>query len=824
MVDPGAEPHGLDDAQARERLARHGPNRLDPQRGPGAIAQAWSQLATEPMFLLLLAAAALYLALGDRAEGLLLGGFAVLTVALALLQHQRSRKALDALRALSAPQARVLRGGAPRRVPAAEVVPGDLLLLEEGERVAADARVIRGSALSADESLLSGEIVPVAKPAGALVFAGTLVVGGHGAAEVQATGGDTEAGRIGALMLQQQPLRTRLQRDTARLVRVLGMLGAAASVGVVAVSVARGASWLEAGLSAVALAMALLPEEFALAMVVFFALGALRLARQQVLVRRASAIESLGTATVLAVDKTGTLTCNRMRVRAACAADEPAELWWDVGDATPAGLSIEALLRAAALASREHSADPLDRALLALPTGRRPEGARLLHEEPLAEGRPMVSAIWQSADGRVAACKGAAEAVLGRCTLDDAGRHAWAQRAGVLAERGWRVLGVAAARGADEAPFTWLGLIAFEDPLRDSVPEAVRRAHEAGIAVCLLTGDAPQTALAIARQAGIVGDGAKALLGTDIDAMDDDALAQATRGHAVFARVTPAHKLRLVRALQSGGEIVAMTGDGVNDAPALRAADIGIAMGAHGTDVAREAATLVLLDDDFGHLVEAVSQGRRLFDNLRKAMLYIVAIHVPIAGLALLPLLAGLPPVLLPAHVALTEMVIDPMCTLGYESLPAEREHMRRPPRPPGERLVGRRLLLLGAAQGALLLAAALAVDAWALAQGLGADGARFLGFATLTSGNLALALVDASRQSAVHARIARPFAWIALAALAALAVCVGVPGLRALFGFAWPGALPTAAALAAGVASALPWEVSKRWLQAERRGTRRRD
>lgn len=819
-ADPTPAPtpaEGLDDAQVRLRLAAHGPNRFGEAGRRGAFAEAWSQLAAEPMFLLLIAGAALYLALGNRAEGLLLGAFALVTVALALLQHRRSRRALDALRALAAPKARVLRDGVARSVDAAGIVPGDLLLLEEGERVAADARVRDASALALDESLLTGESVPVAKGTDATVHGGTLVVAGNGRAVVTATGAATEAGRIGALMEAQPQLGTPLQRDTARLVRLLALAALAACAAVVALSVARGASWMEAMLSAIALGMAMLPEEFALAMTVFFALGAWRLARQQVLVRRAAAIEALGAATVLAVDKTGTLTENRMGVRAALAMAEAgaAAIAWDARD--PAAgearqpAAVARLLDMAALATRAHTPDPIDRALRALPRVVLPAVTLRGHEEPVADGHPMYLVQWALPDGPVTACKGAAEAVLARCAVDDVQRDTWTRHAADLAAQGWRVLGVAGAQGqaGDGARLAWLGLVAFEDPLRRGVPEAVREARAAGIEVKLITGDAPQTALAIARQAGI-GDGTTALLGCGLDALDDTALAVEVGRHAVFARVSAAHKLRLVRALQAGGAVVAMTGDGANDAPALRAADIGIAMGARGTDVAREAADLVLLDDDFQHLVQAVSQGRRIVDNLRKVMLYILAIHVPIAGLALLPLLLGLPPMLVPTHVALTEMVIDPMCTLGYESLPAEPGHMRRRPRPLAEPLVGRSLILQGLAQGGLLLAACLTVYVVALGDGASVEAARFPAFAALCAGNLALALVNASRVGAMR-RIAWPYAAIAAATTATLILCITVAPLRALFAFAWSGWTPLGTALAAGLLATLPWELAKR-------------
>jgi len=810
---------GLDASDALARLRMHGPNALPAPRGSGTLAQAWRQLVTEPMFLLLLGAAALYLLLGNRAEGALLGVFAVATVLLVLVQNQRSRRALDALRALAAPRARVLRSGEAVACATAEVVPGDWLLLEEGERIAADACVREGNTLAVDESLLTGESIPVGKAVGDTVFGGTLVVGGFGLAEVTATGARSEAGRIGALLDRLDDTPTRLQRNTARLVRIVGTAAAVVSVLLVLLVVARGGSWLEGLLAAVALSMAMLPEEFALALTVFFVIGAWRLAQQRVLARRPAAIETLGAATLLAVDKTGTLTENRMRARRA---------WADGGewDALAAGAppsAVQPLLRVARLATREHTPDPLDRALQALPGLDPRSHAQRVLEHPLAADRPYYVAVWREGAGAPceAACKGAAEAVLGLCTLGDADRAAWAQRAAALASDGLRVLGVAQARTrvGEAVPaqphdwrFEWLGLVAFEDPLRASVPDAVRRAREAGVSVLMITGDAPGTALAIARQAGIETD-AGALLGAEVDAMDDPALTAALRRVRVFARVTPVHKLRLVRVLQADGAVVAMTGDGVNDAPALRAANVGIGMGARGTDVAREAAALVLLDDDFGHIVQAVDQGRRIFDNLRKVMLYIVAIHVPIAGLALLPLLFGWPPLLLPAHVALTEMVIDPMCTLGYEGLPAEPGHMRQPPRALDEPLIGRAQLVLGLAQGATLLLACLWVYGLALHWQVSGDASRLLAFTAMTTGNLTLALVNATQQPLTRApAVTHAFGWIVVAALGALSLCVAVPVLRTLFGFGWPGAGPMALAALAGVLPMLAWDLAKRF------------
>jgi P-type Ca2+ transporter type 2C len=817
-------PSGLTEAQARERLAADGPNALPARRGSGVLASAWRQLVTEPMFLLLLVAAALYFALGSRGEGALLGAFAVITVLLVLVQNQRSRRALEALRALAAPQARVLRDGRMQRCAAAQVVVGDWLLLEEGERIAADAHVRESHLLVVDESLLTGESVPVDKPAGATLTGGTLVVGGHGIAEVTATGVRSQAGLIGAMLDQVDEAPTRLQQSTARLVRAAGAAAALVSAAIVLVMVAQGTGWLQALLAAIALAMALLPEEFALAMTVFFVIGAWRLAQHKVLVRRSAVVETLGAATVLAVDKTGTLTENRMTLRAVRAVGDDAT--WRTDSTAVPSVAVQETLRVARRATRAHTPDPLDRALREGTAA--DAGAGLLGEHPVAPGQPYYVAVWASDGAQTqAACKGAAEAVLALCSDADEALHAdWARRAAALSSQGLRVLGVARASlpagvVRPERPqdwhFEWCGLVAFEDPLRSSVPGAVRLAREAGVEVMMITGDAPGTALAIAQQAGI-DTAAGALLGRQIDAMDDAALAAGVRRVRVFARVAPAHKLRLVRALQANGEVVAMTGDGVNDAPALRAAHVGISMGERGTDVAREAAALVLLDDDFGRIVEAVGQGRRIFDNLRKVMLYIVAIHVPIAGLALFPLLIGWPALLLPAHVALTELVIDPMCTLGYEPLPAERDHMKHPPRAMDEPLIGRAQLTLALAQGATLLAVCMLVYGVALLH-LNEAQARCTGFAALASGNLVLALVNTSRKPLARggATSLRAFAWIAATALIALGTSVAVPALATLFAFAWPGIGPAVAAVLLGALTMMGWDGLKRGAAVQR-------
>lgn len=818
---------GLTDAEAAHRLSVHGANEIRDREARGLSATLRSVL-TEPMFLLLLVAAAIYLIVGDLGEGLLLAFFALVSVGLVVLQERRSQHALDALRTLAQRQARVVRDGCVRRVPARELVPGDVFLVGEGERVAADGLLRDAVGLVVDESLLTGESVPVSKQAAlpahetmakpgsddaSCVYAGTLAVGGHAAVQVLATGRHTQVGRIGASLAGIETAPTPLQQHLRRLVHVFGV-AAIAACGIVVVSygLLRG-DWMQGVLSAIALGMAMLPEEFPMALAVFLALGSWRLARIQVLARRPAVVEALGAATVLCVDKTGTLTENRMQLRRLVTDD--ADVAVEIGAAVPE--AVHRLLEFGMLASRRGGTDPLDRALLAQGDAAladtehlHPEW-RLTHEFPLSAHLLAMSHEWTDADGRRRiAAKGAPEAVGDLCHLDAQRTEALLARVQLLAAQGLRVLAIAAgsapggatAQRQHDHDFTLLGLAAFEDPLRASVPAAVAQAREAGIAVAMITGDHAATALAIARQAGLDVT-AGALSGAEIEAMDDAALAVAVRRVRVFARVMPEQKLRLVQALRRNGETVAMTGDGVNDAPALKAAHIGIAMGVRGTDVAREAAGLVLLDEDFGRIVAGVRMGRRIFDNLRKVMVYITAIHVPVAGLALLPLLFGLPPLMLPAHVVLTEMVIDPVCSLAFEGAPEAPGLMRRPPRRDDDGIVGWPMLWQGLAQGGCLLIATMGLYAAALHTGRDGDVARTLAMVGLTVGNLLLVAANTSAGSGLRALAepsARAFWAVAAVAIAALTVAVLVPGARRLLHFAVPTAGDLTLAVAAVV------------------------
>ncbi len=819
---------GLTSMEVAERLARFGPNRIEQARSR-TLRQILAGTLREPMFLLLIGAALLYLVLGDVGEGAFLVAGATATVGLVVFQEARSERALAALRRLAEPFARVIRDGVERQVPASELVPGDVFLAAEGERLPADAVLIAGDALTVDESVLTGESVAVSKrpqadttgvdldaaPGGddtPLLFGGTMVVRGQGVAWVARTGATTRFGKIGASLASIVVEPTLLQRSTGRLVARFGVFSLLACVLVVLAYGLMRRDWTGGGLAGITLGISLIPEEFPMVLAIFLSLGAWRLAQHKVLVRRPAVIETLGAATLLCVDKTGTLTQNRMSVAA---------LWregrtWSPGDPAPRE-GLGRLLDVAALGSAVRPIDPMDRAVreAAEAQGARSSSAAPLRSYPLRPERLAFIQVWPGeAGGVLLAAKGSPEAVSRLCRLGEAADGAMHADVAALAQRGLRVLGVASARTAtDEVDdpgditFTFEGLVAFQDPVRDDVPVAIAEARHAGVKVAMITGDYPATALEIARSAGIDTSGG-VLAGDEIATLDPDALRRRAAPVRVFARVTPEQKLALVEAFKANGEVVAMTGDGVNDAPALEAAHIGIAMGRHGTDVAREASDIVLLDDRFASIVGGVRLGRRIFSNLRKALTYVMAVHVPIAGLALLPILFGLPPILFPAHVVVLELVIDPVCSIVFEGEPSELTAMDRPPRRRDETPFGAWQVAFGSLEGLLVLALSFAFYTEALALGLAAPAARAASFITLVIANLALAIASsAERGVTVLDRRHIVFWGIAAAATTLLAIAVYSPLGDSLFKFS-PLPLPIAAfAVAIGVAvGAVSW------------------
>lgn len=829
---------GLTSQEAAVKLSSEGYNELPSGKKRTFIDTAF-EVMKEPMFLLLIACGAIYLLIGDIEEALMLLGFVFVVIGITIYQERKVERALEALKSLSSPRALVIRDGVANRIPGREVVCGDTIILAEGDRVPADALVMSCSNLLIDESLLTGESVPVRKapseaaaafgrPGGddiPFVYSSTLVVQGHGVAEVKQIGVNTEIGKIGRALQTLEPEKTRLQVETEKLVKMFAAFGMAVCATVIVIYALTRGDWLTGVLTGLTLAMALIPEEIPVVLTIFLALGAWRMSKHRVLTRQLKAIQTLGSTTVLSVDKTGTLTMNMMSVRKIYSGGQ----FFTVDDATTTlPERFHELVEFAILASQHDPFDPMEKAIkgvgrkLLADTEHIHDNWVLMQEYALSKKLLALSHVWASPSwgDLVIASKGAPEAIFDLCHLDEHEIAALSSCVQQMAGEGLRVLGVARAnfRKPDlpgdqhDYDFRFIGLVGFSDPLRPMVAGAVRECYEAGLRTVMITGDYPVTAQNIARQAGIRPCEA-VITGHELDTMGDDELNGRIRNVNVFARVVPEQKLRIVNALKKNGEIVVMTGDGVNDAPALRSAHIGIAMGSRGTEVAREAASFVLLDDDFSSIVQAVKMGRRIFDNLKKAMAYIFAVHVPIAGMSLLPVLFGWPIMLFPAHIAFLELIIDPVCSVVFEAEPEEKDVMKRPPRKIDEPVFDRRTILFSILQGFVVLLVVLAVYRIAPMLGESEAQARALAFTTLVIANLGLVFTNRSWSRTIVEMLRTPnraLFGVSAAALLFLGLALYVPFLASIFRFGQLHLIDLVICLVASIISILWFEVLK--------------
>ncbi|MGE0447843.1 MAG: cation-translocating P-type ATPase, partial [Vicinamibacterales bacterium] len=743
-VPPGLD--GLTSEEARRLLRDHGPNRWV-ARDPFAPLREFVELITDPMAVMLAVAAGLYWLLGETRDALVLALALIPVLGVDVLLQARARTALRSLAAAAAPRAYVVREGSVTDVRLEDVVPGDLVALVEGHTAPADGDVVWAANLAMDESSLTGESEPQPKRpdvpgpdaagtgAGAALdtrfHAGALAVSGQGFGRVTATGRDTTYGNIAALVTETASSDSVLQRHAARLVRRLSGVAVLLAAGLTGVAVLQGASWTEALLGGVSLAMAALPEEFPLILTLFLSVSAWRLTRHGLLVRRLACVETLGATTVICTDKTGTLT------RGTFDAAEHRILQPDLTEA--------AFLEAALLACERSPADPMEQAL-----ERYARARGVAHETVVARhtllrdydfdpvGKHM-SHVWlngggdgagaggDAADrGIVVAAKGAVEGVLAHVAAGDPSRAVLIAANADMAARGLRVLAIAGRRGGkagatrddDERDLVIQGLVGFQDPIRPEVPPAVAECQRAGIAVKMITGDHALTAHAVAEAAGILHDDALIVNGDELEALEPERRGARIRAGAIFARISPRQKFVIVDTLKQLGAVVAMTGDGVNDAPALRRADIGIAMGRRGTDVARATADLVLLDDNFASLVATVREGRHLYQNIQRAFLYLIAFHVPVIALAALAPLLGVPLLLHPIHLVWLELIVHPVSALIFQAEPVTDAVMRRPPRDPKAPLLPRSARWRSVAAGSLLSATVFGIYAWGLGTG----------------------------------------------------------------------------------------------------------
>jgi Ca2+-transporting ATPase len=835
--DPGKIP-GLGSAEVAEKLISEGYNELPSSKSRNFITIALG-VVKEPMFLLLVACGTLYMVLGDLQEGIMLLSFVFVIMGIEFYQEKKTEKALDALRDLASPRALVIRDGVEIRIPGREVVTGDILILQEGDRVPADATVLSSVSLLTDESLLTGESVPVrkvdwdgknpgAQPGGddlPFVYSGSMIVQGSGVAKVSATGMNTEIGKIGKAIGEVTEEPTRLKKEMGTLVKRLAITGFVLCLLVIVVYTLTRGDLLKGFLAGITLAMAMLPEEFPVVLTIFLALGAWRMSKKHVLTRKPSAIETLGSATVLCTDKTGTLTLNKMTVQQLFDGTE----FFSVNKEDALPESFHRVVEYGILASQANPFDPMEKAITRLGdlylqgTEHVNHEWEMIREYPLSRELLAMSRVFSDhqTGKRSIAAKGAPEVIFDLCHLTADISQKYAGAIERMARKGLRVLGVARSQiNSQDLPehqhdfdFEFLGLIGLSDPIRPEVGNAVAECYRAGIRVIMITGDYPVTAMNIAKEIGLK-DPDTCITGQELKSMTEEELCSRIGNINVFARVVPEQKLIIVNALKRNGEVVVMTGDGINDAPALKAANIGIAMGEKGTDVAREASSLVLLDDNFSSIVAGNAMGRRIFDNLQKALGYIFAIHVPIAGLSLIPiLLVDLPLILWPVHIVFLELIIDPACSMIFEAEKEEKNVMDRPPRDINERFFGFKKILISCMQGVGILAFVMGIYLFSFYTGHTEGQVRAMSFMTLIAANIAVIMSNRSWTRSIFEVITirnKASGWVVGGAILFMILIMNVPFFLQMFQFEKIGIPDTMICIGAGLLTITWFEVYK--------------
>ncbi len=800
---------GLNQEQVKERVSAFGFNELNESK-KRQVWQVILEVIKEPMFILLIACAIIYLILGGLGEAWMLFSFVIVIIGITIYQENKTEKTLNALKDLSSPQASVIRGGKLLKIPSRELVPDDLVMINEGGRIPADAVVLQSLNLLVDESLLTGESISVLKkdwqgqefsgPSGnsqAFVYSGTLVVKGQALIKIKKTGFKTEIGKIGKALDTIKVEKTDLNRQTSQVVKIFALVGLLVCIIVAVGLIISGKELLNSLLIALALAMSVLPEEFPVVLTIFLAMGAWRISRTNVLARRIPAVEALGAVSVLAVDKTGTLTMNKMVINKYYIADK----FFSSNKETNLPEDFHNLLSHSLLSITPNPYDPMEIAIkeaankFLIAKDKISSDWQLAKEYPLSDTFLGVAYVWQIKDKKeyLVAAKGSPEAILKLCKLNEKERELIMEKVAEMASSGLRVLAVASGEHSGDFPDEHLGfslefsgLLGLEDPVRPGVSEAIKECYAAGIRVVMITGDYYLTAQSIARQIGLKNP-ENFLIGDDLKDLNDIELKEKIKNISIFARIVPEQKLRLVQALKAHHGVVAMTGDGVNDAPALKAAHVGIAMGERGTDVAREAAALILLDDNFISIVKSIKMGRRIYDNIKKAITYIFSIHVLVAGLALVPVLFGWPIILYPIHIVFLELIIDPACSIIFEREPSEKDIMRRRPRRLRAKLFSPKVLLTSLVQSLFILGAIIAIYAYTINIGMPENESRTLAFVLLIVGNLGLILTSRSRTrsvwSIIHSKN-NSFWYMVIGASIFLSLSIIVKPLRSLFRF----------------------------------------
>ncbi len=812
---------GLSQSQAEALLKDEGFNELPGERSK-KIWRIFLDVLKEPMLLLLVACTIIYFVLADIREALILCFSIFAVIGITIHQENKTEKALNALRNLASPRALVIRDGLKKIIAGRDVVRGDYVFLNEGDRVPADGIILWTLNLSIDESILTGESMAVQKSSGKadlevghpssndspFAFSGSLVTSGQGILLVKRTGVETEMGKIGRMLNIIKEESTPLQKEIKKIIKIVSVIGLILCLAVVIFYILRIGGLIDGFLAGITLAMSILPEELPVMMVIFLSLGAWRISKKQVLARNMSAVETLGSTSVLCVDKTGTLTQNKMQVEKIFTLTQANKNsfkggFFNLNEKNNFENSNSALKKMAefgCLSCKKLTFDPMDIAIKQFSADNTnqktiEQNYEFLREYPLSHKLLAVANVWKNKDGEIIiATKGAPEAIAELCHFTDKQNKEFMKVVKSLALENFRILGLAKAQYQDDNlpremhdfNFEFLGLFGLADPIRSSVLPAIKECYDAGIKIIMITGDYPETAKNIAKQIGLKNPD-ETITGEQFDMISNEELLRRLKTVAVFSRMVPTQKLRIVDALKKTGEIVAMTGDGVNDAPALKSAHIGIAMGERGTDVSREASDIVLLNDNFSSLVSGIKVGRAIFDNLKKAIAYILSIHIPIAGIALLPIIFKWPLVLYPIHVVFLEFIIDPACSILFEAEPAEKNVMKRPPRGKNESLLNRRLLGLSLTQGFIILLAVITAFALATAMGRNPGQIRALAFTTLIFANILLILSNRSWTQTIPQTLLKknPAAWwIMGGALAFLLFINYQPDLSSIFRF----------------------------------------
>jgi P-type Ca2+ transporter type 2C len=802
---------GLSEQEAAKKLQVDGFNELPSQKKQSNFSTLFRVLS-EPMLLLLIGCGLIYLFMGEVNDTLMLLSCIFVVIGITYYQERKTEKTLEALRSLSSPRALVIRNGMQIRISGRDVVEGDIIIIREGDRISADAVVLSSENLSVDESLLTGESSSVRKsewdgklkqhkPGGddlSFVYSGSLVVSGRGVVKVEYTGSRTEIGKIGKSLEKIKVEETLLHIETAKIVRLVAIIGIILCVLVVLAYIFIQGNITRGLLAGLTLSMAILPEEFPVVLLIFLTLGAWRISKRNVLTRHSAAIETLGAATVLCTDKTGTLTLNKMELAGLYAEGS----FYGISNSAKTDLSekFHPLLEYGILACQKDPYDSIEKEINQIgnkylnKTQYLHKNWNLVKEYPLSKELLALSHVWQSPDKKefIIASKGAPEAIINLCHVSSDETTEILKQVNEMSKKGLRVLGVAQAlfsmnelpKNQHDFAFRFVGLFGFIDPERTNVPDAVVEAYNAGMRVIMITGDYPGTAQYIAKKIGIKNP-ENFITGEELEKMSKLDLREKIITNNIFARVVPEQKLAIVNALKANDEIVAMTGDGVNDAPALKSAHIGIAMGERGTDVAREASSLVLLNDDFSSIVVAVRLGRRIYDNLKRAMGYILAVHVPIAGMSILPLIFNFPPVLLPAHIAFLELIIDPACSMVFESERSDSRIMKRPPRNLHKPMFDSKTVIVNILQGLGVLLTTFLLFAYMIKSGKGEIEARTFAFASLVLSNLLLIVVNLSWSKNIHQILFsanKTLLAVIVGALSGLMMVIYIPFLSSLF------------------------------------------